>query len=84
MAQAEPGMTAEDRAGLERRGEEVREIARRVVRNLTRAPFRSFSGLPDGAMLVANPCGPPTLRCSIRPGWRAWRPTRAARRGIPR
>ncbi len=54
MAQAEPGMPAEDRASLQRRGDEVREIARRLVRNLIRAPFRSFAGLPEGAILVAE------------------------------
>lgn len=41
-----------DAAG--RRAEEVKEIARRLVRNLTRAPFRSFAGLPPGAVLVAE------------------------------
>ena len=40
-------------AGL-RRADEVREIARRLVRNLTRAPFRSFTALPPGAILVAE------------------------------
>src|SRR6185437_9803841 len=34
-----PGL---DQAGRERQAEEIREIARRLVRNLTRAPFRSF------------------------------------------
>src|SRR5271156_5641856 len=54
MSQAEPGMNAEDRASFSRRAEEVREIARRVVRNLTRTPFRSFTGLPDGALPVSE------------------------------
>ncbi|MGA9865963.1 MAG: phosphoenolpyruvate--protein phosphotransferase [Acetobacteraceae bacterium] len=54
MEQAEPGMPAEDRASLQRRADEVREIARRLVRNLTLAPFRSFAALPDGAILVAE------------------------------
>jgi phosphoenolpyruvate-protein phosphotransferase len=58
MRQAEPGLNAEDRASLIRRAEEVREIARRLVRNLTRTPFRSFSGLPDGAILVAESLRP--------------------------
>jgi phosphoenolpyruvate-protein phosphotransferase len=58
MSQAEPGMNAEDRASVSRRAEEVREIARRVVRNLTRTPFRSFSGLPDGAILVSESLRP--------------------------
>ena len=38
----------------QRRADEVREIARRLVRNLTRAPFRSFAGLPPGSVLVAE------------------------------
>jgi phosphoenolpyruvate-protein phosphotransferase len=56
--QAEPGLNAEDRASLNRRAEEVREIARRLVRNLTRTPFRSFAGLPDGAILVSESLRP--------------------------
>jgi len=58
LAQAEPGMAAEDRVGLERRAEEIREIARRLVRNLTRAPFKSFAGLPDGAVLISESLRP--------------------------
>lgn len=46
------------RASFERRAEEVREIARRLVRNLTRAPFRSFSGLPEGAILITEALRP--------------------------
>jgi phosphotransferase system enzyme I (PtsI) len=58
QAQVEPGMTAEDRASLIRRADEVREIGRRLVRNLTRAPFRSFAGLPEGAVLVSEALRP--------------------------
>jgi phosphoenolpyruvate-protein phosphotransferase (PTS system enzyme I) len=54
LAQTMPGMAAEDCASLRRRADEVREIARRLVRNLTNAPFRSFTGLPEGAILVAE------------------------------
>jgi phosphotransferase system enzyme I (PtsI) len=57
-AQSEPGMTAEDVASLNRRADEVREIGRRLVRNLTRAPFRSFAGLPEGAVLVSESLRP--------------------------
>lgn len=46
--------SADDLPSGERRADEVREIARRLVRNLTRAPFRSFAGLPPGAVLVAE------------------------------
>lgn len=45
---------ADDPAGRRRRAEEVREIGRRLIRNLTHAPFRSFTGLPDGAVLVCE------------------------------
>ena len=58
MRQAEPGMPADDRASLARRAEEVREIGRRLVRNLTRAPFRSFAGLPEGAVLISEALRP--------------------------
>jgi phosphoenolpyruvate-protein phosphotransferase (PTS system enzyme I) len=58
VGQTAPGMSAEDRAGLVRRADEVREIGRRLVRNLTRAPFRSFAGLPEGAVLVSEALRP--------------------------
>ncbi len=57
-AQAEPGMPADDQASLTRRAEEVREIGRRLVRNLTRSPFRSFAGLPEGAVLISESLRP--------------------------
>jgi phosphotransferase system enzyme I (PtsI) len=58
LSQIEPGMPADDRASLSRRAEEVREIGRRLIRNLTRAPFRSFAGLPEGAVLVSEALRP--------------------------
>jgi len=58
LDQAEPGLTPEDTASLQRRAEEVREIARRLIRNLTRAPFRSFAALPEGAILVCESLRP--------------------------
>lgn len=58
LAQIEHGMPADDRASLTRRAEEVREIGRRLIRNLTRAPFRSFAGLPEGAVLVSEALRP--------------------------
>ena len=45
-------------ASLVRRAEEVREIGRRLVRNLTRAPYRSFAGLPEGAVLISESLRP--------------------------
>ena len=58
MAQAEPTMPADDRASLQRRADEIGEIARRLIRNLVQAPFRSFAGLPDGAILAAEALRP--------------------------
>ena len=58
MAQAEPDIPPDDRASLVRRAEEVREIGRRLIRNLTRSPFRSFAGLPEGAVLISEALRP--------------------------
>ncbi|HSU05447.1 MAG TPA: phosphoenolpyruvate--protein phosphotransferase [Acetobacteraceae bacterium] len=57
-SQAEPGMPADDQANLRRRADEIQEIARRLIRNLTRAPFRSFAGLPEGAVLICEALRP--------------------------
>ena len=48
----------DDKAGLKRRAGEVREIARRLTRNLTHNPFRSFKDVPEGAILVADELTP--------------------------
>jgi len=58
MNQAEPNLSAEDTASLRRRADEIGEIARRLVRNLTLAPFRSFAGLPEGAILISESLRP--------------------------
>ncbi len=58
MAQANPDLSAEDVAGLRRQADEIGEIGRRLVRNLTHSPFRSFAGLPQGAILVAESLRP--------------------------
>lgn len=50
--------TGGDKPGRVRRAEEVRELARRLVRNLTRQPFRSFAGLPQGCILAAEDLRP--------------------------
>ena len=39
---------------VQRQADEVKEIGRRLVRNLTRAPFRSFAGTAPGSILVAE------------------------------
>jgi phosphotransferase system enzyme I (PtsI) len=48
----------DDRAGLSRRATEVRDIARRVTRNLTATPFRSLKNLPEGCILIAEELTP--------------------------
>ncbi|MBV8589284.1 MAG: phosphoenolpyruvate--protein phosphotransferase, partial [Acetobacteraceae bacterium] len=58
LARLTPETSSEERSGLERRAEEIREIGRRLVRNLTFAPFRSFAGLPEGAILVSEALRP--------------------------
>ncbi len=52
------GPDAEDAASASRQAEEVREIGRRLVRNLARAPFRSFATLPVGCVLVTEQLRP--------------------------
>ncbi len=52
------GARDDDKAGLRRRAGEVREIARRLTRNLTQNPFRSFKDVPEGAILVAEEVTP--------------------------
>ena len=49
---------SDNAAAQARRAEEVREIGRRLIRNLTNAPFRSFAALPEGAVLVAEALRP--------------------------
>ena len=48
----------EGQATSQRGAEEVREIGRRLVRNLTRAPFRSFADCVPGSILVAESLRP--------------------------
>ncbi|MBO0711341.1 MAG: phosphoenolpyruvate--protein phosphotransferase [Acetobacteraceae bacterium] len=58
LGQVGPETADEVRVSIARRAEEVREIARRLVRNLTRAPFQSFAGLPEGAILISEALRP--------------------------
>ncbi|KAA2213766.1 phosphoenolpyruvate--protein phosphotransferase [Teichococcus oryzae] len=48
----------DDKAGLRRRAGEVREIARRLTRNLTATPFRALKEVPAGSILVAEELTP--------------------------
>jgi phosphotransferase system enzyme I (PtsI) len=74
----------DDKAGLRRRAGEVREIARRLTRNLTSSGFRSFKDVPEGAILVAEELTPPTPRCSTPRASPASRRRKAARTATPR
>ena len=59
IASAIIAVTDDEETGERQRHEdEVREIGRRLLRNLTRAPFRSFAGLPQGAVLVCESLRP--------------------------
>lgn len=48
----------DDKSGLKRRATEVREIARRLTRNLTARPFRTLKDIPQGTILVAEDLTP--------------------------
>lgn len=48
----------DDKAGLARRANEIRDIGRRLIRNLTSTPFRSFKDLPPGCILVSEELTP--------------------------
>jgi phosphoenolpyruvate-protein phosphotransferase len=54
LASAGRHASEERQASLARQAEEVREIGRRVIRNLTRQPFRNFTALPPGAVLLCE------------------------------
>ncbi len=58
VARALLALPGDDPAGLQRRADEVREIGRRLVRNLAQAPFRSLGGVPSGSVLVAEALRP--------------------------
>ncbi|HQT46579.1 MAG: phosphoenolpyruvate--protein phosphotransferase [Acidocella sp. 20-63-7] len=58
QADAILALTGSDREGRLRRAEEVREIGRRILRNLTHQPFRSFSALAQGSILTATELRP--------------------------
>lgn len=58
IAAALAAIPTEGTSGSQRQADEVREIGRRLVRNLTRAPFRSFAGAPQGSILIAESLRP--------------------------
>ena len=58
MEEANSIAQALEGANAKRQADEVREIGRRLVRNLTRAPFRSFADGAPGSILVAEALRP--------------------------
>ncbi|MDB5416529.1 MAG: ptsP, partial [Rubritepida sp.] len=58
IGQAILAAKGDDKAGLNRRAGEVREIARRLTRNLTATPFRTLKGIPTGAILICDELTP--------------------------
>ncbi len=58
QAEAILALTGSDRAGRLRRAEEVREIGRRILRNLMHQPFRSFAGVTAGSVLASTDLRP--------------------------
>ena len=58
MEEANSIAHALEAADAKRQADEVREIGRRLVRNLTRAPFRSFAESAPGCILVAEALRP--------------------------
>ena len=76
-------LTGSDHAGRQRRADEVREVARRILRNLSGQPFRSFRDLAPGSILAARELRPSDAAL-IRPNQFAGIITaRAARTAIP-
>ncbi len=58
VARALLALPGDDPSGLQRRADEVREIGRRLIRNLAQAPFRSLGAVPAGSVLVAEALRP--------------------------
>jgi phosphoenolpyruvate-protein phosphotransferase len=58
QAEAILALTGSDHTGRQRRADEVREITRRILRNLARQPFRNFRNLAPGSILAAQELRP--------------------------
>ena len=58
MAGPQPDMPEEEVESARRREGEFREVARRLLRNLTGVSFRAFSDIPGGSILVAEQIRP--------------------------
>jgi phosphotransferase system enzyme I (PtsI) len=54
LAGAMLAIRGEDVGSRQRRADEIRETGRRLLRNLTAAPFRNFANVPQGAILIAE------------------------------
>ena len=58
LAAAMLALPGDDPASRQRRAEEIRETGRRLLRNLSAAPFRNFANVPQGSILVADAVRP--------------------------
>ncbi len=54
LADAMLALPGDDAPSRQRRSDEIREIGRRLLRNLSEKPFRSFANLPMGTILLAE------------------------------
>jgi len=54
LAEAMFAAGSDDRSARQRRADEVREIGRRLLRNLTATPWRNYAALPQGSVLAAE------------------------------
>lgn len=52
------GFAAMDDSYLAARVRDVRDVGARLVRNLTKTPYRAFSRLPEGAVIIADELSP--------------------------
>jgi phosphotransferase system enzyme I (PtsI) len=52
------GRERDEAESRQRRADEIRETGRRLLRNLTASPFRSFANVPQGAILIAETLRP--------------------------
>ncbi len=58
ISQIVQGFAAMDDAYLSARIEDIREVGRRLVRNLTKVPYRPFSNLPKNTVILAEELTP--------------------------
>jgi phosphotransferase system enzyme I (PtsI) len=58
LAETMLALPGDDAPSRQRRADEIREIGRRLLRNLSLKPFRSYANLPAGTILLAETLRP--------------------------